>query len=172
MTIPRPLLLDLFRHMEWADAKVWSTVPLASPPDARLRHLLVHLHVVQQAFHAVWTHRDVRTIVREPEEFATLVEVRDWARGAYAGASAFVDAASDGDLAAPLALPWSGQLTAALGRAPGPTTLAETCLQVANHSTYHRGQVNARVRELGREPALVDYIAWIWFERPAPEWPR
>jgi uncharacterized damage-inducible protein DinB len=49
-------------------------------------------------------------------------------------------------------------------------TLAETMLQVASHSTYHRGQVNARLRELAGEPPLVDYIAWIWFGRPAPEW--
>jgi uncharacterized damage-inducible protein DinB len=43
-------------------------------------------------------------------------------------------------------------------------------IQVATHSTYHRGQVNARLREVGGEPPLVDYIAWIWFGRPAPEW--
>jgi uncharacterized damage-inducible protein DinB len=39
------------------------------------------------------------------------------------------------------------------------------------HSTYHRGQVNARLRELGIEPPLTDYIAWIWFGRPEAEWP-
>ena len=48
-------------------------------------------------------------------------------------------------------------------------TLAETALQVAMHSTYHRGQVNARLRQIGGEPPLVDFIAWIWFGRPAPE---
>ena len=37
-----------------------------------------------------------------------------------------------------------------------------------SHSTYHRGQVNARLREIGAEPPLVDYIAWLWFDRPAP----
>ena len=49
--------------------------------------------------------------------------------------------------------------------------MAETCLQVCSHSTYHRGQVNARLREIGAEPPLVDYIAWLWFERPAADWP-
>jgi uncharacterized damage-inducible protein DinB len=39
------------------------------------------------------------------------------------------------------------------------------------HTVYHRGQVNARVRALGGEPPLVDYIAWLWLGRPAPEWP-
>jgi uncharacterized damage-inducible protein DinB len=49
-------------------------------------------------------------------------------------------------------------------------TLAETILQVSSHSTYHRGQVNARLREVGGEPPLVDYIAWFWFGGPEPEW--
>jgi len=41
---------------------------------------------------------------------------------------------------------------------------------VALHSLYHRGQVNARLREVGGTPPLVDYIAWLWFGRPAAEW--
>jgi uncharacterized damage-inducible protein DinB len=50
--------------------------------------------------------------------------------------------------------------------------MAETARQVAMHSMHHRGQVNARLRELGAEPPLVDYIAWIWRGRPEPMWPR
>ena len=57
-----------------------------------------------------------------------------------------------------------------LGRVPETTTLGETALQVPLHTIYHRGQVNARIRALGGEPPLVDYIAWIWLGRPAPEW--
>jgi uncharacterized damage-inducible protein DinB len=57
-----------------------------------------------------------------------------------------------------------------MGRSFEAPTLAETMLQVASHSTYHRGQVNARLREISGEPPLVDYIAWIWFGRPAPDW--
>ncbi len=45
-----------------------------------------------------------------------------------------------------------------------------SCFQVANHSTYHRGQVNRSLRQLGGEPPLVDYIAWVWFGKPKAEW--
>ena len=69
-------------------------------------------------------------------------------------------------------MPWAKQIEAQLGRPPAISTLADTCFQVASHSTYHRGQVNARLRELGAEPPLVDYIAWIWFGRPTPSWRR
>ena len=33
------------------------------------------------------------------------------------------------------------------------------------------GQINARLREIGGEPPLVDYIAWIWLGRPTVNWP-
>jgi len=38
------------------------------------------------------------------------------------------------------------------------------------HSTHHRGQVNARLRELGGEPPLADFIVWLWWGRPAASW--
>lgn len=57
-----------------------------------------------------------------------------------------------------------------LGRRFDRPSLAETIMQVVTHSAYHRGQLAARLRELGGEPPLVDYIAWIWFGRPGAEW--
>ena len=67
-------------------------------------------------------------------------------------------------------MPWARSLEAQLGRPIVMPTLGETVQQVASHSTYHRGQINARLREVGGQPPLVDYIAWIWFGRPAPNW--
>jgi uncharacterized damage-inducible protein DinB len=58
-----------------------------------------------------------------------------------------------------------------LGREPVEPTMGESLFQLTSHGTYHRGQVNSRLRELGAEPPLVDYIAWIWLGRPAPAWP-
>jgi uncharacterized damage-inducible protein DinB len=51
------------------------------------------------------------------------------------------------------------------------TTLGETMLQIASHSTHHRAQNNSQLRELGAKPPLVDYIAWLWSGRPDAEWP-
>ena len=67
-------------------------------------------------------------------------------------------------------MPWVKSFEAQLGRTFSTPTLGETMFQVTSHSTYHRGQVNARLREIGGEPPLVDYIAWIWFGRPEPDW--
>jgi uncharacterized damage-inducible protein DinB len=68
-------------------------------------------------------------------------------------------------------MPWASHVEKRIGRPPGLTTIVDTALQVVMHTTYHRGQVNARLRAIGGEPPLVDYIAWIWVGRPAPEWP-
>ncbi len=38
--------------------------------------------------------------------------------------------------------------------------------------TGDRGQNATRLRELGGEPPLTDYIAWLWKGRPAPDWER
>ena len=66
---------------------------------------------------------------------------------------------------------WRRWVEKTIGRAPEPTTFGETMLQVSQHSTYHRGQVNARLRELGIDAPLTDFIAWVWQGKPAPEWP-
>ena len=81
-----------------------------------------------------------------------------------------LEAVSDESLGRPLTLPWATQISEALGRVPQPSTLGETCFQVTSHSTYHRGQLNTRLRDLGTEPPLVDYIAWVWFGKPRAEW--
>ena len=157
--------------MEWADARVWSAIADDLPPDPQLREWLTHIHVVQNAFLMIWSGGDVGSVFRRPEEFASWSALRTWARAYYANGRAFISNASDQALAAPTTMPWAAQIAQSIGRPPGATTLAETCFQVTSHSTYHRGQVNARLRALGIEPPLVDYIAWLWLGRPGPEWP-
>lgn len=164
-------LTDLYRHMEWADAAVWASV-LASEGgrgDAKLREYLYHLHVVQRAFLRTWR--------GEPREtpyptFSDAPSLMLWGRAYYGEAFAHLEALSDEKLSGPLPVAWASMVERALGRAPETTTAGETVLQVALHSLYHRGQINARLREVGGEPPLVDYIAWVWLGRPAPGWPN
>jgi uncharacterized damage-inducible protein DinB len=167
----RDLLLELYQHMEWADATVWRAVPSSDgPPDDRLRLLLAHIHFVQRAFLHVWTDRPVADAFRPLEDFTTFAALRDWAQPYYAQASGFIQTLSEEALARPVVLPWAAEISEALGCMPQPASLAETCFQVSSHSTYHRGQVNTRLRDLGGEPPLVDYIAWVWFGKPQARW--
>jgi uncharacterized damage-inducible protein DinB len=163
-------LSDLFQHMEWADAAMWTAV-LAAPSaatDAKLQEYLYHLHMVQRAFLRVWR--------GEPRAdpyptFRDAPSLRQWGRSYYGEAGAHLAGLSDAEVAQPLPVPWAAMVEQRLGRAPEVTTIGETALQVALHSLYHRGQVHARLREVGGEPPLVDYIAWVWLGRPAPVWP-
>ena len=167
--LTRDALRDLVRHMEWADARMWNAVPLDAT-DLRLRVLLTHIHVVQYAFLTIWTEGDVNAVFQKEKAFTALDDVRNWARRYFPQVNTFVDEVSTERLAQPVQMPWAAQIAEYLGHEPGVTTVAETLFQVTSHSTYHRGQVNARLRDLGAEPPLVDYIAWLWSGRPAPEW--
>lgn len=170
MTIPLDVLRELYRHMEWADAAVWRAA-LAHPPaacDPRLRDLLLHLHTVQRAFLHVWTQQELR--FPEPADYPHIGSIREWSYPVYANATRFLDSLGADALERPVVMPWAAQLATRLGRVPDAPTLAETIFQVTSHSTYHRGQVNVRLREIGGEPPLVDFIAWVWFGKPEPDW--
>ncbi len=163
------LFQDLFRHMEWADAAVWRAVlsSSAAANDERIKNWLHHIHMVQHAFINVW--REQPHSANAGSELA-LAELPEWGGQFHQLAAGYLQTLSEEDLDSPMVMPWAKYLTKHLGRDPDGTTKGETILQVAEHSTYHRGQVNARLRELGSEPPLVDYIAWIWFGKPAVDW--
>jgi uncharacterized damage-inducible protein DinB len=159
---------DLFHHMEWADEEVWRAVlPCdGACADATIQGLLLHLHVVQRAFLAVWTGRTLT--FPDPAEFGSIADLHAWTATYYAEARAFIAAVDHDALSRLVVMPWASELAKELGRQPDSPTLAETMFQVTSHSTYHRGQVNSRLRAVGGQPPLVDYIAWIWYGRPSP----
>ena len=161
-------LNDLFRHMEWADASVWRAVFASDArADTKLRELFYHVHMVQRAFLRVWQGETQFTPFPAFEDVESLIA---WGRAYYPELFAQSKTWTEDDLSQALNVPWASRLTKPLGREPENTTLGQTAQQVALHSLYHRGQVNARLRELGGEPPLVDYIAWLWLGRPGADW--
>jgi len=169
--LPIDFLRQLLRHMEWADAEVWRAVMVheSAGADRRLRDLLMHLHLVQRLFLVVWQKQPFDPTRGRPE-FATAADLRAWAQTYYAEAHKFLDTLDQPALTGEVSMPWVKSLETQNGRTFSTPTLGETIFQVTSHSTYHRGQVNARLREIGGEPPLVDFIAWAWFGRPKPEW--
>ena len=49
-------LRELFAHMEWADAKVWSVILSTEQVsnDVVIRDKLVHIHLVQRVYLKTW----------------------------------------------------------------------------------------------------------------------
>lgn len=163
--------LELAAHMEWADALVWSTTLQSGPAraDERIRGWLHHIHTVQRAFTAIWQGGTPELV--NVGSFTDAPALASWGRGAHAGLRAYLTTADAEALSRTIVLPWAARAIERHAAVAHPT-LAETVRQVAMHSMHHRGQVNARLRELEAEPPLVDYISWIWRGRPEPLWPR
>jgi uncharacterized damage-inducible protein DinB len=160
---------DLLRHMEWADALIWKAALSLheAREDRRLLELLYHLHSVQWVYLQAWRGQPLK--VPELKDLADLPAVMAWARPYYAEARSFALGLNREALSRHVKLPWADEVAKRLGSA-GPATLAETVLQVVLHSTYHRAQIATRVRELGSDPPLTDFIAWAWKQRPVAEW--
>jgi uncharacterized damage-inducible protein DinB len=163
-------LQNLYRHMEWADACVWAAVLKSEPAcaDEKLRGYFYHLHLVQHAWLRAWRGELADAGFPTCNDAESIYE---WGRSYYDEIFAHLESLSDEAIAKPMRLPWAGLVEKQIGREPAPGTTAETMQQVAMHSLYHRGQINARLREVGGEPPTVDYLVWIWLDRPRANWP-
>jgi uncharacterized damage-inducible protein DinB len=157
----------LLSHAEWADALVWKAVLASGAEDGELRAKLHHLHMVQWAYLHIWRAEQVKP--RELSTFPTSRAIRGWAREYYRELPSYLGGVSASDPARQVRFPWADRLVQRFGGAR-PATWAESVLQVVMHSSYHRGQVTRRLRELEVEPPLVDFIAWIFLDRPEADW--
>jgi uncharacterized damage-inducible protein DinB len=160
---------NLARHMEWADAKTWQSVRdlPAAQSDERLRYLLHHIHIVQEVYLQAW--RGDPFAVTQLEEYPDLLALDAWARPYYPRLADFAATVDESAFATPVDFPWAEMIKEQFGGV-APATLAESAWQVFSHTSYHRGQVAARVREIGGVPPTVDFLVWVWSGRPAPEW--
>ena len=161
----------LAAHMEWADASTWRAVRRfeAAQRDERLRWLLHHAHLVQRIYLQAW--RGDAFVLTELASYPDLASIEAWARPYYPELSGYAGTLTDERLRAPATFPpeWMAMIQE---RFPGPpaVALSDTAWQVFSHSTYHRGQIATRIRELGGEPPPVDYIYWAWVGRPGADW--
>jgi uncharacterized damage-inducible protein DinB len=163
------LLKELFQHMEWADALVWSTI-LRSPSlahDKIIQDRLYHLHLVQWLFLRIWCNEVMEFNVSQG---LSEVKLAKWGREYHSEVSKFIDSIEESQLDVVVSLPWASRLANELGSVFTNPLLGETLLQVPSHSTHHRGQVCARIRELQIVPPLTDFIAWVWSSKPVAKW--
>jgi uncharacterized damage-inducible protein DinB len=160
---------DLLTHMEWADAQSWRairTLP-AAQSDERLKWLMHHSHLVQSIYLQAW--RGDPFQLTENASYPDLAAIEAWARPYYTQVREFADAVDEARFPQPVEFPWSAMIAEKFGTIL-PATLSESAWQVLSHSTYHRGQLATRIRELGGEPPMVDFLYWVWSGKPAPDW--
>lgn len=159
-------LIDLFTHMQWADARVWDTI--LSTPNVekyeKLKKTLHHYHLTQYAFYHIWMNLPME--FKKQEEFKTMSEMKNWVVNYHRLVGSFLLKLKEEDLNLVIHIPWAASLEKVLGQKPAESNLADTMFQVISHSTYHRGQVNSHIRIAGVEPPMVDFIAWVWLGKP------
>ena len=169
--------LDAYAHMEWADSMVWKVV-LDTPElaeDEYLKNTLLHMHLVQRSFLWMWIEAadgPVQTSELRPDldpNPMPAVELREWARSYYPLLRRWLSEAEP-RLDAIVPFPYGPAIEERLGRKPEQVRVGEALYQVLAHTMHHRGQVMRRIRELGGEPPLIDYVAWLWMGRPEPTW--
>jgi len=121
------------------------------------------MHMVQRVF--MWAVGDRATglAVTNAGDFASLSELKAYARGSHEAFDRFLAAVTDARLEERISMPWFTD-------PPLSITVTEALTQCAMHSHYHRGQNATRLRELAGEPPLTDLIVWYWKGRPAPAW--
>jgi uncharacterized damage-inducible protein DinB len=157
------LLRELYRHQAWADAEHWKALEfhLSALDDETIRKRLYHIHVAQHAF--ILIAQKKRPIVKRPEDFTDMKLLKEYAIANHQLAANFLEACTEAQLEEIVRIPW-------LKDPPLSLSLGEALLQATMHSHYHRGQNAARLRELGGEPPMTDFIGWIWKGKSNPDW--
>ena len=164
------LFRDLYLHMEWADALVWSSI-LASDTargNPAMLEKLGHIHRTQQYFLKFWRGEDLTYLEMKLSLEEELALARSWHREART----WIETLDDDALTREISAPWADRFAQRAGvERAHPTRLGETMYQVVAHTTYHRGQASTLLRQDGVTPPNLDYIVWLWIGRPNPRWP-
>jgi uncharacterized damage-inducible protein DinB len=156
-------LRDLFNYNYWArDRQLEACAALSEEQFLRpmgnsfssVRDVLAHFIFAEWVWLERWLGRTPTQAGKQqvgPENFPTLDSVRErW--GALEGnVRAYLSGLDDEALQRPLTYTnWRGQACS--------YPLGQTIYHVANHQSYHRGQVTTLLRQLGAEAPAVDYL--------------
>jgi uncharacterized damage-inducible protein DinB len=155
-------LTDLMAHAEWANAvffHAWDRSPARDHEELRRR--LDHLIGVQQGFLAVLRGESPGGPTDGPP--STFDELKVQAQSSHAGLRAFAASLNLGAIVRTVQIPWFPD-------PPCVITVAQALVQVAMHSQHHRGQCMTRLKDFGGEPKNVDWIIWLWKQKPQARW--
>lgn len=163
----------MLAHCAWADAvffRVWAD---GDREDRELRERVAHASGVQENFLKLFRGEDdlpwekiLRGEVKPPwvdKPLPSFETLRDLTRANHEGLHAYAEGLAESDLRRPMRVPWFPD-------PPCVIPVGAALVQVAMHTQHHRGQHMTRVRQLGGQPKNVDYIIWLWKQRPEASW--
>jgi len=154
-------LQDLLHHQAWADAaffRAWQVSGMLQDPELRMR--MDHQVTTQEAFLQVLRGEEVPQSDRPTADYHELLARCE---AAHLELQALLDGLDENGLARQIRVPWFPE-------PPCVTSLSEALLQVCLHGQHHRGQNMTRLKALGAKARNVDYIIWLWKQRPRARW--
>ena len=157
-------LNELYGHQEWADAEHWRAFEAHAPSlaDRAIRERLLHIHLVQHAFLWVTRPRTSAFAFKKVEDFPSMADLKKYAQQGLEEMSALLRNTDPYRMEELIEVPW---FQPAL-----KISVRHALTQAAMHSHYHRGQNATRLRELGGEPPMTDFIAWLRNGQPLAQW--
>lgn len=155
-------LSDLMCHAEWANGvflHAWGKSPARDHEEMRRR--LDHIVGVQDGFLSVL--RGQAPTWRPDGPPSSFADLKAGAQASHASLRAHVSTLDEEALSRTVRIPWFPE-------PPCVITVAEAMVQVAMHTQHHRGQCMTRLKDLGGEPKNVDWIIWLWKQKPEARW--
>jgi uncharacterized damage-inducible protein DinB len=149
-------------HSEWANAvffNIWGHSPAREHEELRRR--LGHIIGVQGGFLSIFRGEPPGGPPTGPPP--SFEEIKQRAISGHTAFNQFMAGMTPADLERQVHIPWFPE-------PPCVLTMAEAIVQVAMHSQHHRGQCMTRLKDFGGEPKNVDWIIWLWKQKPAARW--
>jgi uncharacterized damage-inducible protein DinB len=155
-------LRELRAHGEWANAvffHTWGKSPARDHEEIRRR--VAHILGVQQGFLSILRGESPGGPPDgPPPDFEALKARAESGHAAFRDWMATLEPAT---LASTVRIPWFPD-------PPCIITVGEALVQVAMHTQHHRGQCMTRLKDFGGEPKNVDWIIWLWKQKPQARW--
>jgi uncharacterized damage-inducible protein DinB len=155
---------ELYAHQEWADAEHWRALEAhpASLADKAIRERLFHIHLVQHGFLWVTSVKRPDFSFKKLEDFPSMADLKKYARQGLEELNGLLKNTDQDRMEELIEVVWF--------KPPLKLSVRQALTQAAMHSHYHRGQNATRLRELGGEPPLTDFIEWLHQGQPAARW--
>lgn len=162
MRISIDLVRELDAYTRWADALAFEALAGLSEEAwlkdvggsfGSIRNTASHLVSAQWVWLSRWKGGPPVGLWK-PEEYPTYAGLRAKREDVARDRAAFLADQSDATLAAEV------KYTTTDGKS-WSNPLGELFLHMVNHSTYHRGQLSAFLRNVGAKPPSTDFIVWI-----------
>jgi uncharacterized damage-inducible protein DinB len=155
-------LRDLMAHAEWANAvffHAWEKSPARDHEEMRAR--VGHIVGVQAAFMSLFNGEQPGGPPGGPPP--TFAELKMRAEKSHADLRNFTSSLDSEVSSRTLHVPWFPD-------PPCVITLQQALVQVALHTQHHRGQCMTRLKDFGGEARNVDWIIWLWKQKPEARW--